>query len=200
MSPRHKFLMLLAEARRHEIFRIRSGQATLPEGASNPEALIHDVNVSYKLLLKEATRLFDDRESKGIKGEALNCVAGQATSSFASLYPWSDGVTCRDIPFHHPAYAPLTMRNGIFAGRSGVTMLKSFNAAVSCSQIKLQAALMSKELRVKAYVKSHAPQQTVHRDPSAALEFSVVSDARHTQTHHYGGASTNSACSLNNNP
>lgn len=152
LHPKLKFVALLEEARRHEIATILSGGGSRPHcDTSSPQLLVSDVNKAYSNLITEARKLFDERQQRGMSEESLRDLAAQATSSFAALYPWSDGVTCRDIPPTHPAHAALARRNGVATGSSGVTVLTSFSAALSCSQLKLQASLACKEQRLEEY-------------------------------------------------
>lgn len=152
VTSRARFIALLEEARRHEIKAIQEGRCSRPhDDVVNGSLLVRDVNETYRKLIQEAKKLFDDRKNRGMGEMALRDMCNQATSSFASLYPWSDGITCRDIPQEHPAFSSLMRRNGVTVGESGLTTMTTFTVALSCSQMKLQASIELKEQRLQEY-------------------------------------------------
>lgn len=151
MSPSHKFLMLLAEGYRHEVATIRNGNASRPLHVSDTEALTRDVTASYTCLVKEAKRLFSERIARRVSIDEVNAVAEQATGSFASLYPWSDGITCRDLSVGHRHFMPLASQRMITAGESGIVTMRTFVATFPIAEAKQEAAVELRQQRMDEY-------------------------------------------------
>lgn len=151
LQPRFRFVSLLQEAARHEISTIQDGRSSRPHSISDPSMLVRDLKGSYRLLLKEAHKLFQDRAACGLSHDELHGICSQATSSFAALYPWSDGTTCRDLTVGHPHFIPLATQRMITAGDSGVITLKTFIASYPCAEVKQEAALARRKNRIDMY-------------------------------------------------
>lgn len=160
LDPCLKFCALLEEGCRYEISALRTSALSRPHDASvDLKELERDIRASYAKLLSESKRLFAERKHRGASLQELQTVAAQAVSSYSGLYPWSDGISCRDLTEAHPAYTALVSRNLIGAGRSGVTMMSSFCAALSCSHIKLHTATLMKQQRLDSLNRLQRPEQ-----------------------------------------
>lgn len=193
VDPKFRFISLLEEALRHEVNSIRSGRSSRPHQVSDPELLISDLRASYRLLIAEARRLFDERRANGgLSDEELWTVSSQAASSFASMYPWSDGVTCRDLTMDHPHFMPLASHGMITAGVSGVITLKSFVASMLCAEVKQEAAMQRRQARIEEYYRErdaiqqqkaqHQCMQQLHGTCAADYHAATVQDD--TTIHH----------------
>jgi hypothetical protein len=161
VDAKFRFVALLEEAYRHEVAAIRNQRWSRPHTVSDTELLIRDIKASYRQLIIEARRLFDDKKSNGSSPDELHNVSSQATSSFASLYPWSDGVTCRDLVVDHRHFMPLASHRMITAGESGVITLKTFIASMPCAEAKQEAALRRRLARIAAYRRDRAAAKDV---------------------------------------
>jgi hypothetical protein len=151
VDPKFRFVALLEEGYRHEVKTIRSGTTSRPHAVSDLDLLVDDIKASYSRLIPEARRLFDERKDHGLSVEELGVVSTQATSSFASMYPWSDGVTCRDLTISHRHFVPLATHNMITAGSSGIVTIKSFIASMPCAEMKQEAAMARRQARIEEY-------------------------------------------------
>ncbi|CUG00135.1 Hypothetical protein, putative, partial [Bodo saltans] len=145
VDPKFRFVALLEEGYRHEVNAIRNGTASRPHVVSDPDLLLDDIKASYGRLIPEARRLFDERKDHGLSVEELGVVSTQATSSFAAMYPWSDGITCRDLTISHRHFVPLATHNMITAGSSGIVTIRSFIASMPCAEMKQEAALARRQ-------------------------------------------------------
>lgn len=162
LTGRVRFITLLEEARRFEINATLSGRCSRPHDSNvDLDLVAQDISATYAKLIREAKKMFDDRKNRGMGEVALREICNQAGTSFAALYPWSDGITCRDIPQDHPAFFALARRNGVAVGASGLTTINSFTAALACSQMKLQSSLGLKEQRMQEYSSAVVPPHPV---------------------------------------
>lgn len=175
VDPKLRFVALLEEGCRHEVNAIRNNTASRPHAVSDPDLLINDIKSSYGKLIPEARRLFDERREH-LSLEELTAVSTQATSSFASMYPWSDGVTCRDLTISHRHFVPLATHNMITAGTSGVVTIKSFIASMPCAEMKQEAALARRQARIDQYFRE--------RDEAAAAVLKAATTAASNAIHH----------------
>jgi hypothetical protein len=170
LTGRARFIALLEEARRFEIKATLTGRCSRPHDSDvDPVLVARDISATYDKLIREAKRMFDDKKNRGMGELALREVCAQAGTSFAALYPWSDGITCRDIPQDHPAFFALARRNGVSVGESGLTTISTFAAALAVSQMKLQSSLTLKDQRMQEYssaaVASHSKTSSMVSRP-----------------------------------
>jgi len=152
-----KFSVLLGEACRHELHNIRHRRGPRYQSLTDGEACMmrSDVKETYQRLVREAKRMFEQRRQCGCTDTQLQQIGAQAIASFSALYPWSDGITCRDMESQHSHYSVMLSRRSVDAksfqdGRTYAVM-SSFSAAMPLSQVKLQAASLRREYRMDLY-------------------------------------------------
>lgn len=167
-----KFLALLGEGCRHELENIRCCRGPRYERLTASEAslLCTDVKETYRRLAQEARKMFEQRRLGGCSHAQMQQIAAQAVASYSALYPWSDGITCRDMDMQHPHFPTLLARRSVSAasfqdGRSYAVM-SSFSAALPISQLKLKAATERREHRLEVRV---IPAAVANEPASSAI-------------------------------